>query len=448
MPIVTRRRIQSMLKELRPRMSDGKVRNLVGDLNNKRVKQVLGAEAELCLTWSFAQLYEVEIEPTVSGSDRTPDLRVKNLIAGESAFIEFTAVSDADFSGDAEMRPIAQALTGLANQTRKGSGKFLEFDFHEVMGFEQRQFVRRLLAPVNFVLNDEISKEFAAWLRQADAAAQPLVLQRDGLKVTIRYRSYALKHLDYRGRTVPAFYHLKDNPVYRRLDEKRARRQLPIGKSDVMCGIILWDAGCWTMRNPSFVSPHAVSVDQVVRTFIDDSGIDFVSVFSPWRQHIRGRSGVVWRQRTSTRPGDSRFDQIDRSMERIARTLPRPRFEGYQARANQDRKMYDPQAQGWYLAPALTSWGNERMEVRISARALLDALASEDFRGVASRYASGGGDTNFFLQERKKGRVIHTCRVEPGGVDEDDDYLVFEFAEDASASPFVVPPTKPADNNG
>lgn len=233
--------------------------------------------------------------------------------------------------------------------------------------------------------------------------------------------------------------------VYGRLEEKRSRGQLPIGKTSEICGIILWDAGCWAMRSSFSASPHSFSIEQVIRTFIADSGIDFVSVFTPWRRNILGRSGLEWRQITITRHGDPRAASLNQSMEAIARTLPRPRFEGYQARANQRRNMYHPQASGWYLAPTLSSWGGERLEVRISARALLDALALGDFRGVASKYASGGNDTNFFLQERQKGRIISTCRVENGGVDEDDDYIVFEFREDASAAPFkALTDDKPA----
>lgn len=193
------------------------------------------------------------------------------------------------------------------------------------------------------------------------------------------------------------------------------------------------------MRNSFSASPHSFSIEQVIRTFVNESGIDFVSVFSPWRRNVRVESGLEWRQFTIARHGDDRANEFDRSMENIARTLPRPRFEGYQARANQRRNMYHPQASGWYLAPTLTSWGGERVEVRISSRALLEALAIGDFRGVASKYASGGHDTNFFLQELKKGRIISACRVENGGVDQDDDYIVFEFKEDASATPFQAP---------
>lgn len=441
MPIVTRRRLQAMLADLRPLMSNAKARGLVGDLNNKRVKQALGAEAELCLTWAFHKLHEIEVEPSLEQTKRTPDVRVRNLVGRSSALLEFTSVSDADFAGDTEMRAITQALTDLANKTRRGSGKYLEFDFHEIMGYERGQFFRRLLAPANFILGGQVMSRFTTWiLDESPPERTTIVLEGDGLKVSVSRRSYPLKDLDYRGRTVPVFYHAKQNPVYSRLDEKRSRGQLPIGKTDEICGIVLWDAGCWAMRNSSSfsASPHSFSIDQVIRTFVHESGIDFVSVFSPWRRNVRGQSGLEWRQLTVARHGDTRADEFDRRMERIAGTLPRPRFEGYQARANQRRNMYHPQSSGWYLAPTLSSWGGEHVEIRISSRALLEALATGDFRGVASKYASGGRDANFFLQELKKGRIIGACRVESGGVDQDDDYIVFEFKQDASASPFQV----------
>lgn len=431
-----------MLAELRPKMSNEKLRGLVGDLNNKRVKQSLGAEAELCLTWAFHKRYAIQVEPQLEQTKRTPDVRVENLIGQTSALLEFTSVSDADFAGDTEMRAIAQSLTELANRTSRGSGKYLEFDFHEIMGYQRGQFFRRLLAPANFVLSDPVSSRFKAWLLDKNLSEQTkIVLEADGLKVSVSRRSYPLKDLNYRGRTVPVFYDARQNPVFGRLEEKRSRGQLPIGRTNEICGIILWDAGCWAMRNAaSFsASPHSVSIEQVIRTFVNESGIDFVSVISPWRPNIRGGPALEWRQLTVARYGDSRAEQFDRKIEAIARTLPRPRFEGYQARANQLRNMYHPQASGWYLAPTISSWGGERVEVRISSRALLEALATGDFRGVASKYASGGKDANFFLQELKRGRIIGACRVENGGVDEDDDHIVFEFKEDASASPFHAP---------
>lgn len=423
-------------------MSNEKLRGLVGDLNNKRVKQALGAEAELCLTWAFHKRHAIQIEPQLDQTKRTPDVRVQNLIDQSSALLEFTSVSDADFAGDTEMRAIAQALTNLANKVSRGSGKYLEFDFHEIMRYERGKFFRRLLAPTSFIVTDQIVSRFKPWvLDKSSSARKAIILEGDGLKVSVSRRSYPLKDLDYRGRTVPVFYDPKQNPVYRRLDEKRSRGQLPIGKTNEICGIILWDAGCWAMRNSSSfsASPHSVSIEQVIRTFVNESGIDFVSVVSPWRPNVRGGPSLEWRQLTVARHADARAEQFDRKIEGIVRTLPRPRFEGYQARANQLRNMYHPQASGWYLAPELSSWGGERVEVRISSRALLEALATDDFRGVASKYASGGDDSNFFLQELKKGRIISACRVENGGLDEDDDYIVFEFKEDASASPFEAP---------
>ena len=421
-------------------MAEAKLKSLVACLNDKRVEQVLGTEAELALAWAFDRLFCTEFEPVVPGKRRGPDLKVSRLVGDADAWVEITAVSDANFSGDAAMKPIVQAITSFANSIRKGVGKHLSFEFDEAMGYENGKFFRRLLAPVGFSLDAECIEAFTNWIRNVDKSnAQPLFVDRPGLKLRISYRPYALKHLDYRGRMVPAFYDPEDNPIYRRLDDKKKRGQLPIGKTDDICGIILWDAGCWAMQNTGLSSPHSVSVSQIARRFIEKSKIDFVAIFSPWRRHgfLRQGPSVVWRTNVFAAVADGRLSAYESAMDRVSKALPHPRFEGYQARSYQERKLYDPQSQGWYLAPTLTTL-DKQMTVRVSARALHDALARQDFKGVASRYATGGDGTNFFAMALREGRVIKSCRVEPGSVDEDDDYLVFEFGEDPAASKFVA----------
>jgi hypothetical protein len=365
-------------------------------------------------------------------------LLVRDFLPTRSAWIEITAVSDADFAGDKRMKPIVQRFVELANKMESGCGKFLQFEFGEKMGFEAGTFIRKLLAPARFSLEPELLEQFATWLPRSLESA-PLVLRRPDLDLTITRRPYALKHLDYRGRTVPAFYDIEKNPIFARLEKKRRLKQLPIGKTDNLCGIILWDAGCWGI-NDSFRSPNTVRIDAILDRCIQRSGVDFVSVFTPRRQPTLSSlsSEIKWISKTYGATDNGFLDQIAEVLKRVVIKLPRPRFEAGDARSLQNRGSYEPSATGWYLAPTET-WKDNKLTIKVSARALHEALAAGDFRGLASRYATGAdGKRNVFANQLAKGHTFKTCRIEPAGPDEDDDHVVFEFSEDAAASPFKV----------
>jgi hypothetical protein len=79
------------------------------------------------------------------------------------------------------------------------------------------------------------------------------------------------------------------------------------------------------------------------------------------------------------------------------------------------------------------------MTISISARAVLDLLAgritSEKFQHRTG--LEGKNRSNLFKHRLEQGDILSGARLEPGGVDEDDDWLVFELARDPSASPLV-----------
>lgn len=430
MPLFTRRRLQAMIDDLRLHVSAQKLKGLVACLNDKRIEQVLGTEAELALAWAFRQTHNATVEPPLPDSSRGPDLRAHHF-AGTDAWIEVTAVSDADFAGDKRMRRIAQQFVEIAGSARKN----LEFEFDEEMGYDKDGFFRRLLAPEDYKLTDDVTGKFKAWVAGKNGT---LRVEAPGLLLNIRYTPYSLDHLNYRGRTVPALYDLERNPIYGRLDHKRRRRQLPVGQA--LCGVILWDAGCWAMRSSFSASPHAVSLDRIARHFIEKSGIDFVTVFTQSRSLFRrgmNEPSIEWRTMTFMAHGDSRLPLVEAEIDRVSRTLPHPRFEGYQVRSLQDRKSFDPSARGWYLAPQVVSSKGKHV-MKISARALQEAMATGDFGGIASQYAGGPDGKNAFAAALMKGQAIKACTVESGGLDADDDYVVFEFGPDPAASAFTT----------
>lgn len=75
------------------------------------------------------------------------------------------------------------------------------------------------------------------------------------------------------------------------------------------------------------------------------------------------------------------------------------------------------------------------MSIKVSARAVQELLAGRLSHDHFS-HPGAGSDKNIFDHFLKSGLTISSVRLEPGGIDDDDDCLIFEFAQDPAASEF------------
>jgi hypothetical protein len=110
----------------------------------------------------------------------------------------------------------------------------------------------------------------------------------------------------------------------------------------------------------------------------------------------------------------------------------------------QQQAAYAPDSRGWYVGTNITS-GRTKMTVSISARALLDLLAgrlTQEHFQHAIGMDDARGRANLFKLCLDRGEVISAIRLEPGGIDEDDDRLVIEFSKDPSASALSIGPAE------
>lgn len=74
----------------------------------------------------------------------------------------------------------------------------------------------------------------------------------------------------------------------------------------------------------------------------------------------------------------------------------------------------------------------ESTQVRFSARAFLDTLAGRETPERLMRRLSTGS-SNVFKLHLDRGETISSIRLESGAPDEDDDWIVIEFRDDAGA---------------
>ena len=86
------------------------------------------------------------------------------------------------------------------------------------------------------------------------------------------------------------------------------------------------------------------------------------------------------------------------------------------------------------------SWRKgERAQIRISARAFLDTLAGRETPERLMKKLSVNGTNNIFKLHLDRGETISAIRIEEKGPDDDDDWIVVEFQDDASARPLRNP---------
>jgi hypothetical protein len=137
-----------------------------------------------------------------------------------------------------------------------------------------------------------------------------------------------------------------------------------------------------------------------------------------------------------TRPGGIVNADAER-LNLLVETMLPPQLSEYSAYSWHEQGMCEPNATGKYVRMRM-GIGDERMTLRISARAVQELMAgrlsTENFQRRAM------GNDNLVRQQLEVGRTISSARFEPQGLDEDDDYLVLDFRDDPAASALRLPP--------
>lgn len=443
MPIFGRRQTQRMLNELEPWLTSAKATDLVKRLDHKQdPDQVLPAEYELALSWAVSKVAHLEIDRPLGG--RTPDIWSDNLVANAATVIDVAALSDDPFSGESLMRRAANIINSAARRYRKDAPDHLYFEFQEERGYLPAnrwsggftRYFRKRRITKKFRVTPEIEGAVSGWLSQG-VPSSPLRVRDDEVDVVIRWKDYVHPHANTFSSMPSVIYDARDNALYDRLREKA--RQVRSAPDGVRRGIFLGDAGCALLRDLRPLSGGSeVSGAQVIQAFMSDFPIDFVAVFTPKRaneyatHHFNPR---LWHINVfDNRPAvpDHEYDQLFK----IREILPDPYLHGYQARSWHQQGMFDPQGQGQYL-PLRWTGGKGPMTVRLSARGLQELLAGRIDHKQFENWIVG--EKNIFELQLARGKMISSVSFEPKGPEEDDDYVVVEFADDLAASPLTSP---------
>jgi hypothetical protein len=290
----------------------------------------------------------------------------------------------------------------------------------------------------DFALTPALEAHLQTWLAAPDWPNPAAIrLTDDQIDVVVRWKKY-VQPLFRTFSSMPAVaYDLKDNHVFKALQKKE--RQLSGVSAGILKCIFLGDAGCRNLRHLRSNAAVEVSGEKIIHHFLASSEVDVVCVFSP---HSSNHSfSPVFSSRFWTATVFERRKQIlegeYKNLDALAKALPRPSREGNQARELHRQGLFHPQARGQYLG---THIGSRRtsMTIKVSSRLVLELLAGrisqEHFRECIF-----GTDKNIFEIQLTRGLTIQSSHVEKAGIDEDDDYLVFDMEPDFAAGPLVKP---------
>ena len=430
-----------MLDDLSVSAEVAKLRDICARIEDKRVKQALPAEMELGVLWALSKLGSIEIEPEWFGN-RRPDAYTECLFESTPCALEVTALSDARLSQEDDMRRIAAQLCEFANSVKKGHGKHLHFAFGEVRGYSAEGYVRKRRIDRDFVPNEVTKNALSDWLKLSDRSPSLEINQRNTNFVVTWHGVQRHPHSSFSSSMPAEAYSLEDNPLFDVLTEKKGQLSIP-EFAGLRC-VLVADAGARLLRDlsPNRRSCGTVTGSEIIDHFLTASNgaIDAVIVLAPTRKSSALDSTIehkFWCANLFVRPG---LSLSRRGVDDLVGRLPSPRFEGYQARSLHQQAAFRHDARGWYLGTLIAST-RTAMTIKISARALLDLLANritteqfQEFTGLVDKPTR----RNIFAHRLNQGDILSGLEIVPGGIDEDDDWLVVHLTRDPTASPLKV----------
>lgn len=439
MPLFARRRLQHMFEGLEAPLGEQGATDLIQRLEGIDTNSALAAELELGLLWALSQVTDTKLHPKLPNG-RRPEAYCPTLFISAPAFIEVSAVSDDTFSDRDKMDRTANIICQAAKQFQPLSLNHLFFHFTEKTGYEDGAYYRRRNVSADFLLTSELKENLRDWLLSENPKATPLRLRNEKVDVVISWRDFV--HPE--GRTFssmpPIAYSLENNPIFRRLEKKRA--QLSSAPAGVIRCIFLADAGSDILRNlkPINQDSRAICGESIIWHFLDRYNIDIVAIFSPSRRNQYDlRSPKIWRltyfdkrNQTSENVASATTAGEYINLERLAATLPPPHYEGYQARSLHRQGAFRPQARGQYLAWEMcTRDSMTSVSVKVSSRLVLEYLSGRLSIDQFRRF----GAPEHLDSLLSRGFTIQNIRLEKKGIDEDDDHLVIDLDLDPAASP-------------
>lgn len=418
-----------MLTELRGHLDTIKYKSLLRQLDHVDAKEALAAEAELAVLWAISRVAHMEPEPHLPSSTQRPDAKSNDLFHSAPCVVEVTAVSDDSFSK--AMNRTANIMSGFADRIRKGAGRHLYFKFNDRSYYrEDGCFHRERCVDPAFQLTPAIETQIRDWIKAADWPNPQETRITDGNTdvVIVCGKSYGSTVPILRSvcEMPPVYYHLEDNPIYKAL-KKKAKQVKGAERGTLKC-VVLVDVGCMLLRHLRPISPlREIGGEKIIRHALCKLGIDVIAVVSPHQQNdypfaVIGE--LLWEVSWFDRREEVPNGEYDR-LTAFVKQLPNPQYEAREARDIHRQGGFSSDQRDWYLRTELVKQSG-RMTVKLSAGLLHEYLCGRINAERFNEKAFGKKDSPF-EDALRRGHSIRNIQFEPGGIDADDDYIVFDL---------------------
>lgn len=452
MAIFTRRRLQAMLDELAPFLSEGKARDMVARLNkDSDVDQALPAEIEVGLTWALSKIGKIEIEPDWWPDGHAPDVITDAILGGPLAAVEIVAFQDRSLLKEAHMEQVASIIMQMANKIRRGVGEHLYFEFHAELRWVSGMPTWFLGVPEVYKSSTYTQEVMSDWIKSGRFVDQRLLLSEGELRVAISYKRYKPSPGHRCTSKMPAsVYSQNDNPLFKILRRKLNQlRAAPIGMARF---IFLADVGSQLVsRLGKEAGMDALrrkfNGSEIIFEFLKRYGndVDGVVTFSPKDTSDSRNFHYAWmppeRYWEICFFGTNAQPTPPQALGSISSVLPAPRYDGITARDRfrQGRTRYS--GKGQYRGMSITMGAPQgKYQIEMSVRMFLDLLGGRLEREKFYEYM--GEDGNIIKHWLDLGFTMQGVKILHGGLDADDDTLVLEFSDDPAARQFHMPVKK------
>lgn len=444
MAFFSRRRVQSMLDDLSEKFGRQKRADITARLNSKRADQSLPAEMELALLWMLKDQENFQIEPDWWPDSRKPDAYVADLIPGTPAVVEITTVADNSMTGEKEMDHCATALMDIANSEKRGVGKYLRFNFGEIRAREGRRSVRNIAAPNDYVPTEQAKRRIVDWLRSGESKSISLKIEELGLSVEIEHTDgKQVRYHNFHTSRPPRTYSETSNPIYQALNSKVVQVQsAPAGTWRI---IFLAETGSQILSDliekDRMRFEDNVTARDIINRFVSDKigRVDAVAIFVPVKKYRGANAPERFERRWAVvlfGESNTENQRLLGSLKVLVNRFPMPIWNGYNARSLKRQHALAHDSHGWYL-PTTGTYKENKVEYKISSRAFQEFFSNK-IDEKQFKYAIGEMEAGPSIRRYlEMGYTIRSIRLEGGGTDSDDDYIVLEFSRDAAASKFI-----------
>jgi hypothetical protein len=429
-----------MAEDISPALNADKQTELRRRLTSPKVDQVLPAEMELAILWGLNQLGEIEVEPELQESNQRPEARSEFLFSGQNTYVEVAALSNASLSGEEDMSRISSQISQFANQIQRGLGKHLFFTFNYALEHKDKRISRRRMANPKFILTEEVKDLVRSWLALPPEKRKSLRVAAENTDVIVEWREHKQQFQNFFSPMPVEAQHLDANPLWEVLRNKSSQLKHS-GNGTLKC-LILADAGSSLLRQLEQGDRlgRTFSGQEIINHFLTryPKSFDIVCVFSPSHSFtgVLGQRGPLqWKVSYFT---SGAFPHSLEGLQKLATSVPPPAYEGYQARSLQQQNSFVGRSRGLYADTKLTMKG-WNMTVDISSRAVLALLAGHMTHAeFLSEIQMDRPDfPNQFSARLKAKDILKSVRVIPGGLDEFDDKLSFDFEPDPAFAPIL-----------